>query len=214
MPLIPKNVEDYAVAHSSVAGALLDSIAAYTVAEVPAPQMLSSSLQGRVLAFLSKLLHPQRILEIGTYTGYSALCLCEGLHPTGELITLDIDAKIAPRIRQFFATSPWAKQITYKIGEASTLIPNITAPLDIVFIDADKANYPLYYQLVIDKLRVGGLLIADNVLWSEKVLNLTLHTDKATHAIHTFNQMVQADSRVDNVLLPIRDGLMVVQKNH
>ena len=211
MGIIAKDIEDYACRHTTPAGNLLEEILAYTQAEVPVPQMLSGHLQGRFLAFLSKLLRPKRVLEIGTYTGYSALCLCEGLSPSGELITLDINAKIEPRVRAFFAKSDWAQQITYLIGDAKVLLPSISGPLDLVFIDADKLNYGLYYRLIVEKLRVGGVLIADNMLWSGKVLEHK--KDKSTHALHAFNQEVQADERFSNLLLPVRDGLMIAVKN-
>lgn len=212
MEFIPAEIEAYALGQSSPAGRLLDEIEAYTKAEVPMPRMLSGHLQGRTLALISKLLQPRRVLEIGTYTGYSALCLAEGLHSEGRLFTLDMNAELAPRVRQFFAASPWKEQITYTIGDARQLIPKMEGPWDLVFIDADKESYPLYYDLVTQSLRPGAVLVADNVLWSGKVLDLAEHSDKDTRALHTFNQKVQADPRVENVLLPLRDGLMVVRK--
>ena len=212
MNFTPLDIENYSSMYTSDATELLYEIESYTKAEVAMPRMLCSHLQGRVLALLSRLVRPYHILEIGTYTGYSALCLCEGLPPEGRLTTLDINEEISPRVQQFFNTSPWASQITYTIGNATLLIPNIDGPFDLVFIDADKTNYTLYYQLVIDKLRSGGLLIADNVLWSGKVTDLSRYDDKDTCSLHTFNAKVQSDPKVEQVLLPIRDGLMLVRK--
>ena len=212
MDFTSPSIERYAAAHTSAASELLDEIEAYTTAEVPMPRMLCGHLQGRVLSLLSKLIRPRHVLEIGTYTGYSALCLCEGLQPEGRLTTIDINEEIAPRVQQFFDTSPWARQITYILGDATHLLSKLEGPFDLILIDADKINYTLYYQLTIDKLQSNGLLIADNVLWSGKVTDLSLHNDKDTLALHAFNTQVNTDPKVEPLLLPIRDGLMLVRK--
>ena len=212
MQFLPPQIDAYTQAHTAPASALLDEIEAYTKAEVEMPCMLSGHLQGRVLAFVSKMIQPHRILEIGTYTGYSALCLCEGLAKGGELFTLDINADLAPRVRAFFESSVWPHQIHYLIGDARELIAQLPDPIDLVFIDADKESYTTYYELVLNKLSPGGVVIADNVLWGGKVIDPAHEQDSETSGLHTFNEQIQEDPRVENVLLPIRDGLMLLRK--
>ena len=159
----------------------------------------------------SKMIRPERILEIGTYTGYSALCLAEGLTPNGKLVTIDINEELASRVRGYFAESPYSQQIEYLIGDAMTIIPNLKSQFDIVFIDADKSNYINYYHLVFSMVKVGGYIIADNVLWSGKVIDASQH-DKDTLLLREYNQLVHQDDRVEEVLFPIRDGLMIARK--
>lgn len=181
--------------------------------QVLKPRMLSGHMQGRFLAMMSRMIRPERVLEVGTYTGYSALCMAEGLSPKGKLITLDINEELQKRVQGYFNESKWAEQIDYRIGNALELIPEIEGPFDLVFIDADKENYRNYYDLVIDKVRPGGFIIADNVLWSGKVLPAyRKKLDKDTQAIIDFNAAMHADARVENVLVPIRDGLLVLCK--
>jgi predicted O-methyltransferase YrrM len=154
---------------------------------------------------------PERILEIGTYTGYSAICLAEGLSPLGKLLTIDINEELEERVRKYFQTSPYADKIDYQIGNALDIIPGLNEMFDIVFIDADKENYLRYYELILGKVKQGGFILADNVLWSGKIVS-TEKLDKDTRALQQFNDFVQHDDRVENVLLPIRDGIMVARK--
>jgi predicted O-methyltransferase YrrM len=173
--------------------------------------MLSGFFQGRVLATFSRMIRPKVVLEIGTYLGYSALCFAEGLANGGKVITLDVNEETNKVARSFVERTEFAKAIEFHLGNAVDIIPTLPETFDLVFIDADKPNYSNYYNLVFDKVRPGGFIIADNVLWSGKVLEAD--KDENAQALHDFNQMVQGDSRVSNVLLPIRDGLMVVHKN-
>jgi len=173
--------------------------------------MLSGHFQGRVLSMFSKMIRPDRILEIGTYTGYSALCLAEGLTPNGKLVTIDINEELAPRVRSYFSASEFSEQIEYKIGAAMELIPALNEKWDIVFIDADKHNYINYYHLVFPMVNVGGFIIADNVLWSGKVIDSS-QNDKDTQLLREYNLLNHEDERVEEVLFPIRDGLMVSRK--
>ena len=172
--------------------------------------MLSGFFQGRVLAMFSKMIRPRVVLEIGTYLGYSALCFAEGLTEGGKVITLDVNEETNKVARSFAAKTPYASLIDFRLGPATEIIPTLNETLDLVFIDADKPNYSNYYNLVFDKLRPGGFIIADNVLWSGRVLDN--EKDENTQALHDFSEMVMADKRVSNLLLPIRDGLMIVCK--
>jgi len=177
------------------------------------PRMLSGHIQGRTLSLLSRLLRPKRILEVGTYTGYSALCLAEGLVEDGELHTIDINDELESMVRRYFDRSTFASRLHLHIGEAAEVIPRLDPHWDLIFLDADKENYALYFDLVIDSLRLGGLLIADNVLWSAKVLGDPKDFDAETAALHAFNVKVSHDPRVDALLLPVRDGLMCCIKS-
>ncbi len=212
--MISKEIEDYAEAHTDAESRLLQALNRETHAEVLSPRMLSGQLQGRLLALLSRLTAPRRILEIGTYTGYSALCLAEGLVPGGILTTIEANEELEARALNYFGRAGKAKQIQMIIGEAAKVIPGLEGPFDLVFIDADKVSYSLYFDLVIDKTRSGGLIIADNVLWSGKVTASAEErgADKNTRAILAFNEKVHLDPRVFNLLLPVRDGLMIMQK--
>jgi predicted O-methyltransferase YrrM len=160
---------------------------------------------------IAKLLRPQTILEIGTYTGYSALCLAEGLQPEGKLLTIDVNEELEQRVRSYFASSDFSKQIEYKIGNAAQIIPLLDRMFDLIFIDADKQQYPLYYEQALEKLNPGGFILIDNVLWSGKVLDAT-HQDKDTALLRALNQKISQDKRVEKVLLPIRDGLFLIRK--
>jgi caffeoyl-CoA O-methyltransferase len=208
MEIINEKLQRYAEQHTSGESDLLKKINRDTHANVMMPRMLSGHLQGRVLAMISHMIKPSRILEIGTYTGYSALCLAEGLSRDGKLITIDINEELGAMVRGHFAG--FQDKIEYKIGNALHIIPTLNESFDLVFIDADKSSYGNYFDLVIDKVRPGGFILADNVLWSGKVLNKNPDTD--TQAIIAFNHKVQNDSRVENVLLPIRDGIMMIRK--
>lgn len=207
---INKDIEHYSTQHSTTESDLLKQINRDTHAKVMMPRMLSGHLQGRVLSMISNMMRPKRILEIGTYTGYSALCLAEGLQPDGKLITVDINEELQERVKAYFSAADLKDKVEYFIGDAATIIPTLTDEFDLVFIDADKEQYSTYYDLVIDKVKTGGVILADNVLWSGKVLDSK--PDKDTRAIVEFNNKIQADKRVENVLLPIRDGIMMIRK--
>lgn len=210
MDFLPEPLEDYVSAHTDEESPLLKKINRETYAKVLMPRMLSGHLQGRVLAMFSKMIRPKRVLEIGTYTGYSALCLAEGLAQDGLLYTIDINEELEDTVRGYFRESGLEDKIQYRIGNALDIIPMLSETFDLVFIDADKINYGRYFDLVFDRVRSGGFIIADNVLWSGKVLEAA--SDKDTEALKAFNDKIQADARVENVLLPVRDGLMVVRK--
>jgi predicted O-methyltransferase YrrM len=203
----------YCEDHTSTEDQLLLKITRETQAKVLMPRMISGHLQGKMLELFVKMIQPKTILEIGTYTGYSGICMARGLAKTGKLITLDINDELETLVRGFFQESGLLNQIDYRLGNALKLIPEISGPFDLVFIDADKINYTNYYDLVIDKVPSGGIILADNVLWSGKILiSPGQKIDKDTQAILDFNAKVQTDSRVENVLLPIRDGVMMARK--
>jgi caffeoyl-CoA O-methyltransferase len=211
MDFLDKALQDYVELHSSPESDLLRKVNRETHLHVLKPRMLSGHLQGRVLSMLSHMIRPNFILEIGTYTGYSALSLAEGLSENGKLITIDINDELQPRVQGYFDESPIGEKIELKIGNAREIIPTLPHAWDIIFIDADKEAYPAYYDLTFDQLRPGGYMLIDNVLWSGKVSDASV-TDKATEAVRAFNAKVQNDDRVENVLFPIRDGLMVLRK--
>ena len=211
MEFIDPLLDKYVCEHTANESDLLKKINRETHLEVLQPRMLSGHFQGRVLSMFSKMIRPERILEIGTYTGYSALCLAEGLTPNGKLVTIDINEELAARVRGYIAESSYAKQIDYLIGDAMELIPALNEKWDIVFIDADKDNYINYYHFVFPMVKVGGYIIADNVLWSGKVIDLS-QQDKDTSLLREYNQLVHQDDRVEEVLFPIRDGLMIARK--
>ncbi len=212
MKFLVEEIEEYSAAHTEDENALLKSLNRETHAHVLSPRMLSGHMQGRFLSMISRMIRPDRILEIGTYTGYSGICLCEGLNPGGKLITIDVNEELESFTRRYFDQTPFKDQIDYRIGNALDIIPTLTDTFDIVFIDADKINYSSYFNLCLDKTRTGGFLIADNVLWSGKVVQQLKKIDKDTQALLDFNRMVHDDPRVSNMLLPIRDGLMILQK--
>ncbi|MCE6990403.1 O-methyltransferase [Dyadobacter sp. CY323] len=213
MKFLVEEIEQYSAAHTEGENELLKSLNRETHANVLNPRMLSGHLQGRFLSMISRMIRPDRILEIGTYTGYSAICLCEGLTESGKLITIDINEELETFTRGFLAKTAFNDKIDYRIGNALDIIPTLTDTFDLVFIDADKINYSSYFNLCLDKVRKGGFLIADNVLWSGKVVQQDIKkTDKDTQALLDFNRMVHEDGRVSNILLPIRDGLMILQK--
>ena len=211
MDFLDPLLEKYVCENTANESDLLKKINRETHLEVLQPRMLSGHLQGRVLSMFSKMIQPDRILEIGTYTGYSALCLAEGLTPNGKLVTIDINEELAPRVRRYFAASEFSSQIDYLIGDAMELIPTLNEKWDIVFIDADKDNYINYYHLVFPMVNVGGYIIADNVLWSGKVIDSS-QNDKDTQLLREYNLLNHEDERVEEVLFPIRDGLMVSRK--
>ncbi len=210
MDILNPLLQHYAEQHTSDESTLLRKITRDTHAHVLMPRMLSGHLQGRLLSMISTMIKPAGILEIGTYTGYSALCLAEGLREGGTLVTIDSNEELEDRVRNYFNESGLEKKIDYRIGNALDIIPTLTGPFDLVFIDADKENYSRYYDFVFKLVPLGGYILADNVLWSGKVLDAK--PDKDTRAIQEFNRKVQDDERVENILLPVRDGIMIVRK--
>lgn len=210
MEILNEDLLHYSEHHTTPESPLLQKINRDTHAKVLMPRMLSGHLQGRVLSMISKMFRPRLILEIGTYTGYSAICLAEGLAPDGKLITLDKNEELEERVRKYFDEAGLSSRIQYRIGDATRIVPELEGPFDLVFIDADKENYSRYYDMVIDKVREGGIILADNVLWSGKVLQAK--QDKDTRAIVEFNKKIHEDTRVENVLLPIRDGILMIRK--
>ena len=207
MEFISARLDEYVVNHSEDEPELLSELNKVTWQKVLAPRMLSGHYQGRILSMLSKMINPKSILEIGTYTGYSALCLAEGLRADGVLHTIDKNEELADFQQFFFDKSPYKDQIVKYIGNAIEIIPSIHEKFDLVFIDADKVNYSNYFDLVINKMNPGGIILSDNVLWSGKVLEKVEENDVDTEQIIRFNQKVKEDNRVETILLPIRDGL-------
>jgi predicted O-methyltransferase YrrM len=212
MEFIDKTLSNYCQNNTSAESDVLRQLNRETHLRVVSPRMLSGHLQGRFLSFISKLKQPNLILEIGTYTGYSALCLAEGLSENGKLISIDVNEETTAFAKSFIQKTQFANNIELIISDAKQYIPTINESIDLVFIDADKKNYLNYYHLVFNKIASGGLIIADNVLWSGKITMAQNEMDKETLALHQFNEFVQNDLRVENMLLPIRDGLMVIRK--
>ena len=212
MEFIASSLFDYVVKHSQAEPPLLTELTRETHLKVLQPRMLSGPLQGRFLSILSKLISPKRILEIGTFTGYATLCLAEGLPKDGRIDTLDINEELTDFQRSFFDRSPWGKQIHQHTGNALELIPQLNKTYDLIFIDADKKNYLNYLELVLPKLRSGGLLLSDNVLWSGKVLEETQKKDEDTRVLKEFNMLLSSHTELETVLLPLRDGLTISRK--
>jgi len=211
MDLLSDELKSYLESSSDPESDLLKQIDRETHLKVSMPRMLSGHYQGRVLSMLSKMICPQRILEVGTFTGYATLCLAEGLSNDGILYTIDINAELEDMVRANFDKSELGTKIHYHIGDAVEIIPKLDELFDLVFIDADKKNNETYYNLSIDKLRSGGLIIVDNVLWSGKVI-AEKKTDSGTILISNFNDMVSSDQRVEKLILPVRDGLYIIRK--
>lgn len=210
MEFIDSAIEEYSRIFSGEPSALLQELDRETHAMILQPRMLSGHLQGRFLSFFAKVCRPTTILEIGTFTGYSALCLAEGLSIDGRLITIDINEELETFTRSFFDRSEYKHQIDYRIADAKDELTKIDGPFDLVFIDADKRNYALYYDLIIDKMSPGGVILVDNVLWSGKIVDEQAR-DKSTQALRDFNQKCLHDPRVDKMLLPLRDGLYMLR---
>jgi caffeoyl-CoA O-methyltransferase len=208
---IKNALTDYAELSTSDESTVLRELREHCNSHYEDKAMLSGFFQGRVLSMFSKMIRPRVVLEIGTYLGYSALCFAEGLAEGGKVITLDVNEETNKVARSFVEKTEFKDSIDFRLGPATEIIPKLEETFDLVFIDADKPNYSNYYDLVFDKLRPEGLIIADNVLWSGKVLDK--EKDENAQALYDFNKMVLADQRVSNVLLPIRDGLMVISKN-
>ena len=210
MDFLPTEIENYTLAHTEKEPQLLAELNRETWANVMIPRMLSGHLQGRILSMFSKLIAPTNILEIGTYTGYSALCLAEGLKANGRLHTLDINEEYTTVANRYFNKSDCSNNIQQYIGNALDIIPKLECNFQLAFIDADKENYSNYFDLIIEKLDIGGLIIADNVLWSGKVIGK--EKDEESTALDNYNKKIIASDRVDSVLLPVRDGLMISRK--
>lgn len=204
--------EEYILAHGDAEPDYLAKINRKTHLKMINPRMLSGHLQGRVLSMLSKMIQPGRILEVGTYTAYSALCLAEGLSAKGKLHTIECDDELEDFIRENIQSSPYQEQIVLHIGDAKKLIPEMDVMFDLVFLDADKREYQVYYDAVFPKLRKGGFMLVDNTLWDGKVLQEVDEKDNQTEAIRKFNDYVAADSRVEKLILPLRDGLTMIRK--
>lgn len=209
MHFLSEDLENYIEQHSQNEPELLAQLNKETYQKILLPRMLSGHFQGRVLSMLSKLIRPTSILEIGTYTGYSALCLCEGMQENGVLHTIDIKEELLDFQRKYFDKSPWGKQIVQHLGEALTIVPTISSKFDLVFIDADKENYINYFNLIVPKMNKGGIILSDNVLWSGKILEEIHPKDIETKVLKEYNLLLKNDERVETVLLPIRDGLTV-----
>ncbi len=212
MNFLPENIDLYSTQHTSPESEWLYNLNRETHQKILKPRMLSGHLQGRVLSMLSNMIKPERILEIGTYTGYSALCLAEGLTETGKLHTIDINEELQNFVQKHIDASPYKNKIQQHIGNALEIIPTLNEKFDIVFIDADKENYLPYFNLVFDKVKSGGYIIADNVLWSGKVVEPVKSNDTDTQKLLEFNTFIQQHDGVENVLLPVRDGLMICRK--
>ncbi len=205
-----KPIHEYCEAHTSPLPEILSRLERETHLKTLSPQMLSGKLQGQLLAFLSKMIRPKAILEIGTFTGYSAICMAQGLAENGVLHTIEVNPEQEYLIRKYLKEAGLEASVQLHIGRAQEIIPTLALTFDLVFIDAAKQDYALFYDLVIDKINPGGLLIADNVLWDGKVLTPEKDADAAV--LHAFNCKVDADPRVEQLLLPIRDGLLVARK--
>lgn len=207
MHFISEALEDYVAMHSENEPELLARLNKETHQKILQPRMLSGHFQGRVLSMLSKILHPKHILEIGTYTGYAALCLAEGLAENGTLDTIDNNEELVDFQRKYFDQSQWANQIHQHLGNALEIIPTLNKKFDLVFIDADKENYINYFHMIVPMMNKGGVILSDNVLWSGKVLEEVKANDKSTKVLLEYNELLKNDPRVETVLLPIRDGL-------
>ena len=212
MEFLPEEIENYAIEHTSKEKGILSELNRQTHINILQPRMLSGHLQGRILSTFSHMIRPNRILEVGTYTGYSALCMAESLEDKGKLFTIDVNEELEPFTRSYFEKSDDGAKIEFIIGNALKIIPELNETWDLVFIDADKENYSNYFDLVIEKVSKGGFIIVDNVLWSGKVIERVVDKDLETKGIIAFNKKVNDDTRVENVLFPVRDGLMVVRK--
>tara|TARA_R110002126_G_scaffold291781_1_gene457954 strand:+ start:25923 stop:26564 length:642 start_codon:yes stop_codon:yes gene_type:complete len=209
MHFLPEKIDDYVVKHSQREPQLLKELVRETWQKVLNPRMLSGAFQGRVLSMIAKLVNPKTILEIGTYTGYSALCLAEGLQEDGIIFTIDKNEELETLQNKYFEKSGFRNQIEQKVGNALEIIPTINKKFDLVFIDADKSNYINYFHLIIDKMNPGGIILSDNVLWSGKIVEPLNPKDLDTKILLEYNSLLNTDHRIETVLLPIRDGLTV-----
>ncbi|WKD85346.1 Putative O-methyltransferase/MSMEI_4947 [Polaribacter huanghezhanensis] len=209
MHFLPEKIDDYVVKHSQKEPQILKELSKETWQKVLNPRMLSGAFQGRILSMISKLIRPKRVLEIGTYTGYSALSIAEGLHPDGKIFTIDKNEELCSLQEKYFQKSGFKNQIKQFVGNALEIIPTIDEKFDLVFIDADKSNYINYFHLIIDKMNAGGIILSDNVLWSGKVVEKLDPKDLDTKVLLEYNLLLNSDERLETVLLPIRDGLTI-----
>ena len=212
MNFIPKEIEDYALKNSDAEIEVLQKLNRETHVRMTMPQMLSGHMQGLMLQMFSKMIRPKNILEIGTFTGYSAICLAQGLQEGGLLHTIDVNEEFKPMILRYIKLAGLEGKIRLHIGPAVNILPTLKEEFDLVFIDADKENYSAYYDLVFHRVKQGGYIIADNVLWSGKVLNSAMKMDFETKSLLEYSRKINADPRVENVILPLRDGLMIARK--
>jgi caffeoyl-CoA O-methyltransferase len=209
MQFLPQELDDYIVAHSEDEPELLQQLTRETYQKILQPIMLSGAYQGRILSMISKLAHPKTILELGTFTGYATLCLAEGLQDSGVIHTIDINEELVDFQRKYFDASKYGSKIHQHLGNALNIIPTIDITFDLVFIDADKPNYVNYFNLIINKMNSGGIIISDNVLWHGKVLESVNDNDAATKTLLEYNRLLKEDPRIETILLPIRDGLTI-----
>lgn len=212
MHFLPEDLDNYVVAHSEAEPELLQQLTRETYQKILQPIMLSGPYQGRVLSMISKLKNPKSILELGTFTGYATLCLAEGLRKDGEIHTIDINEELVDFQRKYFDKSGYGHQIFQHLGDALDIIPTLNKTFDLIFIDADKPNYVNYFHLIIDKLNSGGIILSDNVLWHGKVVKPLDPKDTSTKAVLDYNTLLKEDSRIETVVLPIRDGLTISRK--
>jgi len=209
MNFLPEKIDHYSINHSQEEPLILQELTKETWQKIINPRMLSGAFQGRVLSMISKLIQPKNTLEIGTYTGYSALCIAEGLHYGASLDTIDKNEELVDFQNKYFEKSGYRSKITQHIGNALDIIPTLNKKFDLVFIDADKSNYSNYFHLIIDKMNKGGVILSDNVLWSGKVVEKLDPKDQDTKALLEYNRLLNTDNRIETVLLPIRDGLTI-----
>jgi predicted O-methyltransferase YrrM len=212
MHFLPENLDAYVVAHSEDEPELLKQLTRETFQKVLQPIMLSGPYQGRILSMISKLINPKTILELGTFTGYATLCLAEGLQTKGEIHTIDTNEELVDFQRKYFDASKYGSQIHQYLGPALEIIPTLDITFDLVFIDADKANYVNYFHQIIDKMNIGGIIISDNVLWHGKVVEPLNDKDNATKTLLEYNKLLKDDARIETVMLPVRDGLTISRK--
>lgn len=212
MDILSQELENYLAQHSTSETDLLKKLEKETFQKTTQPQMLSGGYQGRLLSLISKLIRPNRILEIGTFTGYATLCLAEGLSKEGKIITIDRNEELMYLPRKYFAESEYSQQIEFRIGNALDVLDDLNEKFDLVFIDADKSNYINYYEKVLGKMNPGGVILADNVLWYGKVLQETKANDKDTKILKEFNELTSKDPRVESIILPVRDGISLIRK--
>ncbi|MDT0689440.1 O-methyltransferase [Salegentibacter sp. F188] len=212
MDFLPDKIENYIIAHSQKEPEFLANLNRETYQKILQPRMLSGHYQGRLLSILSKIIRPKTILEIGTFTGYSALCLAEGLVEDGHIHTIDINEELYDFQKKYFKASAFKNNIKQYLGDALDIIPQINEKFDLVFIDADKPNYPAYFDLIINKMNPGGVILSDNVLWSGKIVEELKPDDESTKALLMYNEMLANDTRVETIILPIRDGLTLTRR--
>ncbi|MDT0646140.1 O-methyltransferase [Zunongwangia sp. F260] len=212
MDFLPDKIDNYIIANSQKEPEFLAKLNRETNQKILQPRMLSGHYQGRLLSMLSKIIRPKTILEIGTFTGYSALCLAEGLAENGTIHTIDVNEELYDFQKKYFEASDYSNNIQQYLGDALEVIPQINENFDLVFIDADKPNYPAYFDLIINKMNPGGVILSDNVLWSGKVVEELKPDDESTKALLMYNEMLANDTRVETIILPIRDGLTLTRK--